>query len=121
MNNNTVSVTIFVDTDKLTTIGEIEKAVKDKTRSAAKESMKQIFEAKEQKILKEAKLTKKQKVQRYLYTIFGTVRFSRYKVKDRQGKIFYALDRALGIESQSSFSPGLAKRIIFLCTMYPYR
>lgn len=45
MNNNIVSVTIFVDTDKLNTIDEIKKAVKDKTRSAAKELMKQIFES----------------------------------------------------------------------------
>ena len=45
MNNNTLSVTIFVDTDKLTTIDDIEKAVEYKTRDAAKELMKQIFEA----------------------------------------------------------------------------
>ena len=121
MNNNTVSVTIFIDTDKLNSLGEIEKAVKYKTRSAAKDLIKQILSKKEEKLFKETKLTKKQKIPRYLYTIFGLVKFSRYKVKDRQGKISYALDRALGIEAQSSFSPGLAERVTFLCTMYPYR
>ena len=121
MNNNTISVTIFVDTDKLNSLDEIEKAVKYKTRSAAKDLIKQILSKKEEKLFKEAKLTKKQKIPRYLYTIFGLVKFSRYKVKDRQKKFFYALDRAIGLEAQSSFSPGLAERATFLCTMYPYR
>jgi len=121
MNNNTVTVTICIDTARLETIDDIEKAVEVKTRQAAKELMKQVFSKKEEKLLKEQKLTKKQKVQRYLYTIFGPVRFNRYKAKDKQGKISYALDRALGIESQSSFSTGVAERITFLCTMYPYR
>lgn len=64
MNNNTVSVTICIDTARLETIDDIEKAVQTKTRQAAKQLMKQIFEAKEQKIFKEEKLVKKQKVQR---------------------------------------------------------
>ena len=87
MNNNTVSVTIFLDTDKLNTIDEIEKAVKDKTRSAAKELIKQIFSKKEEKLFKETKLTKKQKIPRYLYTIFGLVKFSRYKGKRYAKKV----------------------------------
>jgi len=121
MNNNTVTETICIDIEKLNTIEDIEKEIEAKTRQAAKELMRKIFSKKEEKIFKEQKLTKKQKVQRYLYTIFGPVRFNRYKAKNRHGKISYALDRALGIENQSSFSPGLQQRIIFLCTMYPYR
>lgn len=121
MNNNTISVTICVDTDKLNNMDEIEKEVEDKIRDAAKELIKKIFAKKEEKLLKEKKLTKKAKVSRYLYTIFGLIRFSRYKVKDKMGKFFYALDKAIGIEANLSFSPQLAERIAFLCTMYPYR
>lgn len=39
MNNNTVNVTIFVDTDKLNSIDDIEKAVEAKIKSAAKQLM----------------------------------------------------------------------------------
>jgi len=121
MNNNTVTVTICIDTARLETIDDIEKAVQTKTRQAAKQLMKQIFEAKEQKIFKEEKLVKKQKVQRYLYTVFGLLKFTRYKAKDKKGKLCYPLDRVLCIDKASSFSPGLQKRATFLCTMYPYR
>ena len=43
MNNNTISVTICVDTDKLNNMDEIEKEVEDKIRDAAKELIKSTF------------------------------------------------------------------------------
>jgi hypothetical protein len=121
MNNNTVSVEIFVDVDKCKNISDIEKQIMEKTKAAAKELLVKIFEAKEAKILKDKRLIKKTKVLRYLFTIFGPVRFYRYKVKDSFGKFFYALDRSIGLEANSSFSPKLADRAVYLSTMYPYR
>ena len=47
MNNNTVTVTICIDTEKLNTIYDIEKVAASKTRHAAKELATQIFYTKE--------------------------------------------------------------------------
>ena len=121
MNNNTVSVTICVDTNKLNNMYDIEKEVENKLREAAKELVEKILAKRQEKLLEDKKLTKKAKVSRYLYTIFGLIRFNRYKVKDKMGKFFYALDKAVGLEANLSFSPLLAERITFLCSMYPYR
>jgi hypothetical protein len=121
MNNNTVSVTVFVDVDKLDSIDDIEREIKAKTNSAAKELVKKVFEAKESKILKDKRHTKKAKVLRHLITVFGPVKFYRYKVKDSLGKFHYALDRAIGLEPNCSFTPLFSERAVYLTTMYPYR
>ena len=52
MNNNTVTVTICIDTTKLNTIYDIEKVVASKTRQAAKELATQIFYKRNKKYLK---------------------------------------------------------------------
>jgi len=121
MINDTVSATIFVDVNKLESIDDIEREIKIKINAAARELVKKVFEAKENKILNDKKLAKKAKIARYIMTVFGPVRFYRYKVKDKLGKFFYCLDRAIGLEANSSFSPKLADRAVYLTTMYPYR
>lgn len=98
---------------------EIEKEVENKLRALSKRAYKKYFAKRQEKLLKEKKLTKKAKVSRYLYTIFGLIRFSRYRLKDKMGKFFYALDKAVSLEANLSFSPRLKERITFLCSMYP--
>ena len=80
-----------------------------------------ILSKKEEQILKNKNYIKKGKVSRYLYSQFGQIAYTRYKVKDSSGIYFYPLDRQLKIEKGSSFSPNVQKRAVYLATLYPYR
>jgi hypothetical protein len=119
--NNIISQTICIDVEDIESFTDIEKEFSKEVKKAFNKVAKKIMKLKEEKILKEKKYIKKCKVSRYLYTLFGQIRYSRYKAEDRNGKISFPLDRCLGIKKHSSFSPAVESRAIYLATLYPYR
>ncbi|GAG64797.1 unnamed protein product [marine sediment metagenome] len=119
--NNTITYTICIDVRKLGGIKDIENKLKDKMQKAYKEIMVEILSKKEEKILGKGDYIKKGKNSRYLYTYFGLIRYSHYKAKGGDGKYTCPLDRQIGIEKNSSFSPNVQKRAVYLCVQYPYR
>jgi len=121
MGNNIATYTICIDVEKVADIKDIEDKLKREVKKAYKKMMVEILSKKEQKIFSMGKYIKKKRISRYLYSQFGLIRFDRYKAVDRNGKWLYPLDIAVGIEKNSSLSPGVEKRAVYLASQYPYR
>ncbi len=78
----------------------------------------------EMKKLEEAKgkVGRREKVERYLFTRLGLIRFERHKVKDKEkGKFGFLLDDVLGLRPYQAATGWVRQRALELAVEYPFR
>lgn len=102
-------------------VEKLEGAIAQQVRELAKRVMEKALAQVEEKVLERGNFIRKKKVQRHLCTVFGWVRFLRYKVQEKGGGHHFPLDRALGLAPGQRATQGVVKLATELATRHPYR
>jgi len=115
----TVTVSINQEGD---TLEELEAKIGEALQQAGRELLCEACQHVETQVL-EARMELRRSKERglHLLTRFGWIRLSRWQMRDAQGRFFYALDQALGLQPRQHASPWITSQAVALATRIPYR
>lgn len=115
------TVTISINQESLT-LEELEARIGEALQEAGRTLLAQACHHVETQVLAaDQELRRSKRRGLHLLTRFGWIRLSRWQMRDAQGRFFYPLDRALGLQPRQHASPWITKQAVALATRIPYR
>lgn len=119
----TVETTVTVSINQEgNTLEELEAKIGGALQQAGRELLREACQHIEAQVLDaQRKLRRSKRRGLHMLTRFGWIRLSRWQMRDAQGRFFYALDQALGLQPRQHASPWITGQAVALATRIPYR